>query len=229
MKIAERDLPHPKRRNFSTRRETKRHNNNKKNRTQMAAIKQNKELLSHISDYRLFLNATKTTCDKIVVCHSKPNHPTSIAADYGISFTGFFDDAILCFEIKNADKRNYTLKVQSNKIKEKILFRYDSLTNGAFHRNNLKTIPLEEQRVAHPHFHAYNDEGYLLAYQTPQLKDLENGAIYFDIQNGFPYFCNELHLIGETTNSTPNLKVYKEGVLDIDIAYDDPNEDVDFR
>jgi len=145
----------------------------------------NKELLALMDDYQLFMNAEKVISMPIKVSEVKSNHPTSLYVEGRVEYTGNIGEISYDCELRNKRTDNYSFQLLSNKIKNKLLFRLDQ-GNGT-HRNNYPGIKLQEQSVPTPHFHKYTEDGYLIAYQTDELKENTLMKVF----EGVKSFCKE--------------------------------------
>lgn len=151
----------------------------------MSKNSQNKELLALMDDYQLFLTTEKEISMPIKVSEEKPNHPTSLYVEGRVEYTGNIGEISYDCELRNKRTDNYSFKLLSNKIKNKLLFRLDQ-GNGT-HRNNYPGIKLQEQSIPTPHFHKYTEDGFLIAYQTDELKENTLMKVF----EGVKSFCKE--------------------------------------
>lgn len=104
--------------------------------------------------------------------------------------------------------------------------RYD--TGGGTHKNDAPHIPLAEQSVTTPHFHKYDSNGYFLAYKTDLLNDPKQAEHLFDIEFGFPYFCQEGNVCANDNHGVPEVRVFYDGVLPFEFDNTDPLEGINF-
>lgn len=187
----------------------------------MGKNSKNKELLALMDDYQLFMNAEKVISMPIRVSEEKPNHPTSLYVEGRVEYTGNIGEISYDCELRNKRTDNYSFQLLSNKIKNKLLFRLDQ-GNGT-HRNNHPGIKLQEQSVPTPHFHRYIEDGYLIAYQTDELK--ENALM--KVFEGVKSFCKEAKIgYGEGINAEVILQNNEEIPFQEDI---DPLNGVNFE
>lgn len=129
-------------------------------------------------------------------------------------------------EVRNGDKKDCSLQILSDAFKKGVAFRYD--TGGGTHKNDAPHIPLAEQSITTPHFHKYDENGYFLAYKTKLLNQPKQAEHLFDIEFGFPYFCQEGNIATESSDDLPEVKVFKEGSLPFEDDKTDPLEDIKF-
>lgn len=183
-----------------------------------------KELLSIMEDYNLFLCSEKRIEMPIEVSKRKENHPTSLYVEMEVkSSQPLGEDKFDC-EIRNKDIKNYSYQLLTDAISKRVLFRLDE-GNGT-HRNNIPTIPLKEQQIPTPHFHRYDASGRFLAYRTEEL----NSISYLDIKQGLTIFCKEANITPTTKNSNIEISIQEEGSISSDLLNDlDPLNGVDFN
>ena len=166
----------------------------------------NKELLALMNDYQLFMSAEKEVTMPIKVSGEKLNHPTSLYAEGRVEYAGNFGNVSFDCEMRNKRTDNYTFQLLTDKIKNRLLFRLDQ-GNGT-HRNNYPNIKLQEQSIPTPHFHKYTEEGYLIAYQTDELK--ENSLM--NIFEGVKSFCKEAK-IGHGDGADAEVQIRNNGEI----------------
>ena len=189
----------------------------------MGKLKRNQNIAEKFAEYEEFMSSLKCVPDIVKVCNAKPNHPSSTYANEKISGGEAFSSSSLEVEVKNDDMCNFSIQILGENIPGKVLFRFDATTTGAMHRNNVNFIPLSLQQVGHPHYHRYEKNGYLLAYQPEQLK---NDASLGEISGGYDYFCRAANIRGISKGSLPSIDVARR-TLDLDLPTD-PNEGVTF-
>ena len=188
----------------------------------MGKTKRNKELLSLMEDYNLFMSAKKQTQMPVVVREEKPNHKSSLYLEQEMGSDVRFGRAMFDCEIRNKNRQNYSFQISSDKIEQKSLARLDE-GNGV-HRNNIPHIPLAEQEITTPHFHKYDSDGRFVAYKTNALKEYNKNPL--KIEDGFRLFCNE-EKISSFDGSPLIIEINENGVLPMD--YDsDPLAGVNF-
>ena len=177
----------------------------------MAKIKPNQELLTMFDEYSNFMNADKRVCSPVRVSEPKGNHGTSLYSSHPLYSSEVFGNATMTCEVRNGDHRDCSFQILTDVFKERVAFRYD--TGGGTHRNDVPYIPLEEQSITTPHFHRYDSNGYFLAYKTDLLNNEEQAKHLFDLEFGFPYFCQEGKICADTNHDLPEIQVIKEGFL----------------
>lgn len=192
----------------------------------MAKIKQDTEVLKIMDEYKAFISAQKRIGALISVCKPKANHPSSLYAKEEIRSESCFGNTFMTCEVRNGEKSDYSFQMVSDKFKKGVIFRYDS--EGGTHKNEAPFIPLEEQSVTTPHFHKYDDKGYFLAYKTDLLNDPKQVEHLFDIDLGFPYFCQEGIIYANDDFDLPKIKVYREGCFSFEKENKDPLEGIKF-
>ena len=166
----------------------------------------NKELLALMDDYQLFMSTEKSISMPIKVSEEKPNHPTSLYVEGRVEYTGNIGEISYDCELRNKRTDNYSFQLLSNKIKNKLLFRLDQ-GNGT-HRNNYPGIKLQEQSIPTPHFHKYTEDGFLIAYQTDDLK--ENASM--NVYEGVKSFCKEAKIV-EREGIDAKIIIQRQGEL----------------
>ena len=188
----------------------------------MGKLKKNQELLQIMDDYVSFMDSKKKGSMPIVISEAKINHPSSLCAKIPIDSETSFGNVFIDLELRNKDSNNYSIQLVSDKIEKKILSRLDE-GNGT-HRNNLPSIPLQEQEVTTPHFHKYNSEGYFLAYRTEGLKSF--GSHPMSINQGILEFCSEMNIHSCNGNHV-DVIVREDGVLPLEFNID-PLDGINF-
>lgn len=172
----------------------------------MSKNSQNKELLALMDDYKLFMSAEKKISMPIKVSEEKPNHPTSLYVEGRVEYMGNIGEISYDCELRNRRTDNYSFQLLSSKIKNKLLFRFDQ-GNGT-HRNNYPGIKLQEQSIPTPHFHKYTEDGYLIAYQTDELRENTLMKVF----EGVKSFCSEAK-IEPNGGADTEVQVQKSGEL----------------
>lgn len=187
----------------------------------MGKNSKNKELIALMDDYQLFLTTEKEISMPIKVSEEKPNHPTSLYVEGRVEYTGNIGEISYDCELRNKRTDNYSFQLLSNKIKNKLLFRLDQ-GNGT-HRNNYPGIKLQEQSIPTPHFHKYTEDGFLIAYQTDELKENTLMKVF----EGVKSFCKEAKIgQGEGINAEVIVQNNEEIPFQEDI---DPLNGVNFE
>lgn len=189
-------------------------------------IKQDKELLGKIKQYNSFMNSMKSVSTPVVVSEYKENHKTSLYTKKELISDVPFGKTSLTCEVRNGDNKDCTFQIISDAFCSRVVFRYD--TGGGTHKNDAPGIPLAEQSVTVPHFHKYDSNGYFLAYKTDILNDPKNSDPLFDIEFGFPYFCQEGNISADRNNELPEIKLMRDGFLPFPFDNEDPLEGISF-
>ena len=175
--------------------------------------------------YHNFINSRKEVKSPFVVEMVRKEHPSSLCATENLVCELPYGNAELYSEIKKANTSNYSISIKSDIIDSRILMRYDS--DGATHKNNVDYIPLEEQSVPTPHFHKFDEQGNLLAYQTDKLKNEREANALKNIEFGFAYFCQNSYIYKNGTMDLPDIWV-NDGMLPLNYN-DDPVDGVNFE
>lgn len=192
----------------------------------MGQIKQDTELLGMIDEYRAFMSAEKRVDSPVRVCTPKKNHSSSLYTTKELYSETPFGNTTLNCEVRNGDNSDFSTQILSDKIKRRVVFRYD--TGGGTHKNSVPFIPLAEQSITTPHFHKYDDNGYFLAYKTDILNDTKQSSHLFDIELGFPYFCQEIMIYANDKHDLPEIQVFREGYFSFKDDNKDPLEGINF-
>ena len=137
-----------------------------------------------------------------------------------------FGNTFMTCEVRNGDKTDCSFQIVSDKFKKGVVIRYDS--GGGTHKNEVPFIPLAKQSVTTPHFHKYDDNGYFLAYKTDLLNNPKQAEHLFDIDFGFPYFCQESVIYTNDEHELPEIQVFREGYLPFEREDKDPLEGINF-
>ena len=119
---------------------------------------------------------------------------------------------------------DFSLKILSTIIPSKILYRYDS--DGPEHKNKVDYIPLPQQSVPTPHYHRFDNQGYLLAYQTEDMKDCSQISNWKDLEKVFEYFCQSGNIHTNISDDKPRI-IISTGNLPLDYG-DDPTNGLNF-
>ena len=183
----------------------------------------NKELLSIMENYNLFLCSEKQIEMPIEVTKEKVNHPTSLYIEKEVKSSQQLGEDKFDCEIRNKDIKNYSYQLLTNAISKRVLFRLDE-GNGT-HRNNIPTIPLRNQQVPTPHFHKYDASGRFHAYRTKELEAVS----FLDIKQGLTIFCKEANIVSTEEDSNIEISIQEEGTISSELLNDlDPLNGVDF-
>ena len=175
------------------------------------------EIIDIYDTYDNFMKAEKRAKNPFIIEKRKKNHEDSLYSCENLTLNG---------EIRNSDRQDYSFQIQSDIIKSRVIFRYD--TGGGVHKNNVPYIPLSQQSIDTPHFHRFDRNGYFLAYKTDKLNIPGQAKALFDIEFGFPYFCQESNIKGDNVEDSPQLIVRKDGEIGFFFDNSDPNEGVNF-
>lgn len=186
-------------------------------------IEPNKELLSKFVGFQRFMQTDKYVSNVIVIKEKKPQHTTSLEYNEVLNCTQPFGKSYISIEVRNGDPFNFSAKLMTDEISNKILLRYDSA--GAAHRNNIEGIPLNNQIVTTPHIHRYDNQGRLIAEKTEAI--LKNQKAASDIQTGFSIFCLEGRIKGKTIKC-PQVHIGDQPVLPFEMTMIDPCDGVPF-
>lgn len=176
------------------------------------------------NSYTAYLAARKVVASPFVVSEVKDNHPSSLFAKTDLTSTHIFGDVCLSCEIKNSNILDFKLAILSNIIPSKTLFRFDS--EGPDHKNKVDYIPLTEQSVPTPHYHQFDNQGNLLAYQTPEMADQLKKKDWKDIEKAFGFFCQMENIHSNQPDDEPRI-VAVTGNLPLDFG-DDPTNGLNF-
>ena len=184
------------------------------------------EIIDIYDTYDNFMKAEKRAKNPFIIEKRKKNHEDSLYSCENLSCDISFGNITLNGEIRNSDRQDYSFQIQSDIIKSRVIFRYD--TGGGVHKNNVPYIPLSQQSIDTPHFHRFDKNGYFLAYKTDKLNIPGQAKALFDIEFGFPYFCQESNIKGDNVEDSPQLIVRKDSEIEFFFDNSDPNEGVNF-
>ena len=173
--------------------------------------------------YTAYLAARKVVASPFSVTEPKDNHPSSLYAETKLTSTYMYGDASMSCEIKNSDLSDYKLALLSTIIPSKTLFRFDS--KGPDHKNKVDYIPLNQQSVPTPHYHQFDEEGNLLAYQTPEMAD-EKKQEWHDVVATFDFLCQMKNIHANQPDDKPRILV-TTGNIPFDYG-DDPINGLSF-
>lgn len=126
------------------------------------------EIIDIYDTYDNFMKAEKRAKNPFIIEKRKKNHEDSLYSCENLSCDISFGNITLNGEIRNSDRQDYSFQIQSDIIKSRVIFRYD--TGGGVHKNNVPYIPLSQQSIDTPHFHRFDKNGYFLAYKTDKLR-----------------------------------------------------------
>lgn len=183
-----------------------------------AIIKEN------FTNYEAYLASRKVVASPFVVSEAKTNHPSSIYAETPMTSTHLFGEVDLSCEVNNTNMSDFSLRILSTIIPSKVIYRYDS--DGPEHKNKVDYIPLPQQSVPTPHYHRFDSQGYLLAYQTEDMKDNSQISNWKDIEKVFDYFCQSGNIHTNIPDDKPRI-VVNTGSLPLDLG-DDPTNGLNF-
>lgn len=175
--------------------------------------------------YSRFINSKKEIASPFVIEMLRKEHPSSLCATENLVCEVPYGNAELYSEVKKGNTSNHSISIKSDIIDSRILMRYDS--DGATHKNSVDYIPLEEQSVPTPHFHKFDEQGNLLAYQTDKLKNEKEVNALNNIEFGFAYFCQNSNIYKSGTMDLPDICV-NDGMLPLDYS-EDPTEGIIFE
>ena len=185
-------------------------------------MKQNNELLQIMQDYVQFMDSDKTIDLPVVVSEHKKNHPSSLY--YVSALTSVFPFGETKFDcgIRDRDVLSYSFQIRSDKFESQVALRFDE--GDAAHRTDIPGLPLDRQSVTTPHFHRYNEQGYLIAYKNEELNAVAQTSI--GIEDGFDIFLREAK-IGRTV-AAPLIKISENGIIQMNLQQTDPLAGVNF-
>ena len=176
------------------------------------------------SSYEAYLASRKVVASPFVISESKSNHPSSIYSESPLTSTHLFGEVNLGCEVNSSNISDFSLKILSSIIPSRVLYRYDS--DGPDHKNKVDYIPLPQQSVPTPHYHQFDVQGNLLAYQTDDMKDSSKASNWKDIEKAFDYFCQAGNIHANIPDDKPRI-VLNTGSLPLDFG-DDPTNGSNF-
>ena len=176
------------------------------------------------SSYEAYLASRKVVASPFVISESKSNHPSSIYSESPLTSTHLFGEVNLGCEVNSTNISDFSLKILSSIIPSRVLYRYDS--DGPDHKNKVDYIPLPQQSVPTPHYHQFDVQGNLLAYQTDDMKDHNQASNWKDIEKAFDYFCHAGNIHANIPDDKPRI-VVNTGSLPFDFG-DDPTNGLNF-
>lgn len=174
--------------------------------------------------YATYLAARKMVVSPFSVTESKENHLSSLYAETKLTSVFMFGDASMSCEIKNSDVSDFKLALLSTIIPSKTLFRFDS--KGPDHKNKVDYIPLSQQSVPTPHYHQFDEQGNLLAYQTPEMADETKKQEWHDVGAAFNFLCQSKNIHANQPDDKPRILV-ATGTIPFDYG-DDPINGLNF-
>lgn len=182
--------------------------------------KVDKEILSILEDYHLFMDSDKSIDMPFCVNKVDNNHVTALKGCTEVRASSPLGNTTLQCQVRDHNEFNYTISILSDRIQSRMLFRLDE--GRGTHRNRHFPVPIEQQQVLSPHFHRKGDDGIEYAYRTTRL---EEGPDPLNIHEGFVAFCEECHIINENIE----IKVQEEGMLPFEFESNaDPLKGVKF-
>lgn len=176
------------------------------------------------TSYEAYLASRKVVTSPFVVSETKSNHISSIYAETPLTSTHLFGEVNLSCEVNNSSICDFSLKILSTIIPSKVLYRYDS--DGPEHKNKVDYIPLPQQSVPTPHYHRFDEQGYLLAYQTEEMRDSSQISNWKDIEKAFDKFCLSGNIHTTIPDDKPKI-IINTGSLPLDYG-DDPTNGLNF-
>lgn len=191
----------------------------------MSSIPHEEKIRKDYESYHSFINCKKEVVSPFVVEVVRKEHPSSLCATKELTCDLPYGNVELYSEVKKANTSNYSLSIKSDIIDSRILLRYDS--DGPTHKNSVDYIPLEDQSVPTPHFHKFDEQGNLLAFQTDKLKNEKEANALKNIEFGFAYFCQNGYIYKNKTMDLPEILV-NDGMLPLDYN-EDPTNGVNFE
>lgn len=191
----------------------------------MSNIPHEEKIKKDYESYHSFINSKKEVVSPFVVEDARKEHPSSLCATKELTCELSYGKIELYSEVKKANTSNYSLSIKSDVIDSRILLRYDS--DGPTHKNSVDYIPLEDQSVPTPHFHKFDEQGNLLAYQTDKLKNEKEVNALKNIEFGFAYFCQNGYIYKNKTMDLPEIWV-NNGMLPLDYN-EDPTNGINFE
>jgi hypothetical protein len=174
--------------------------------------------------YATYLAARKMVVSPFSVTEPKENHLSSLYAETKLTSVFMFGDASMSCEIKNSDVSDFKLALLSTIIPSKTLFRFDS--KGPDHKNKVDYIPLSQQSVPTPHYHQFDEQGNLLAYQTPEMADETKKQEWHDVGAAFNFLCQSKNIHANQPDDKPRILV-ATGTIPFDYG-DDPINGLNF-
>ena len=137
------------------------------------------------------------------------------------------NELLFCVESDKTDAKNFKFKLWCKDTYNQPFFRFDS--DGLAHKNTNPDVPLEEQSITTPHFHAFDKDGREYAYKTEHLKDAnEEKAIVADINFAAAHFCVEANLKLKTGDNIEIIQTSKAELPFAAPVEEDPLRNVTF-
>ena len=162
-------------------------NNNKREMSKRPKV--DREILSILNDYHLFIDSDKKIDMPFCVDEIDKNHPTSLKGSSDLTAEHPLGHTVMECEMRERSEFNYTFRILSDAIKKRMLFRMDE--GDGTHWNRHLLIPVDQQQVSTPHFHKVGDDGIDLAYKSMSL---DMYPVPLNIRDGFKAFCEEIHI-----------------------------------
>lgn len=166
--------------------------------------KVDREILSILDDYHLFLDGDKYVDMPFCVDKADRNHVTALKGEAEIRADKPLGNTVLECEVREHNEFNYSFKILSDMVQSHMLFRMDE--GDGTHWNRHLPVPVDQQQVPTPHFHKKGDDGIEYAYRTYAL---ETNPSPLNIHVGFNILCDECHIKGEKIE----IKIQEEGKL----------------
>lgn len=185
----------------------------------------NIEILDNYRLYQQVKNSPKVIIVNEIVLKENKNHMVGKIHKSDM-YNAFSENVKLIVTKSNREDKKYGFKIRCTDVSQKPFFRFDSAGSSHFNRN--PSTPLALAKVDTPHFNFYDKDGYNTAYQTEELKNIDNkNAILDDINKGFSLFCREGRCITDN-GKLPNIIEYNTNLFD-SITIEDPLKDVSFK
>lgn len=191
----------------------------------MSNIPHEEKIKKDYEGYYNFLNSKKEIVSPFIVRDVRKEHPSSLCATEELICELPYGKTELYSEVKKSTTYSYSLSIKSDIIDSRILLRYDS--DGPTHKNSVDYIPLEDQSIPTPHFHKFDEQGNLIAFQTDKLKNEKEANALKNIEFGFAYFCQSGNIIKNKTMDLPEIWV-NDGMLPLDYN-EDPTDGINFE
>ena len=179
-----------------------------------------KEILSILNDYQLFIDSEKNIDLPFRVDEIDKNHISSLKGSSSLIANKPLGSTVLECEMRERSEYNYTFRVLTDAIKTRMLFRMDE--GDGTHWNRHLAVPVDQQQVSTPHFHRFGDDGIMIAYKTKGLECLPSPL---NIKDGFVAFCKEIHI----NQQGLRIEIQEEGALPLEfLPESDPLTDIQF-
>lgn len=157
--------------------------------------------------YQSFMESPKYVKSPISIDRTKENHPQSLYYEVDLDCTNpVFSNAKLLIEVTNGCRDKYSASIISDGLQGMQLFRLD--TKGGAHVNGFDTsIPLSERKVTVPHFHQFNEDGYMFAYKTEELRGNSTDDFSLNVEFGLSLFFEKAHIYDKETGQIPTFSI----------------------